>query len=148
MIQRKQTVFLLLALVATVCCLCMPLGTFETSRMGADTNLYNLWAVGEQGRSYAPWPLFAVLLLSCPLNVLTIISYNNRRLQMRLCAVCMALMVMWGATLFFMAHQLGLGDFRVGFASALPIVAFILYFMARRGVISDEKLVRAADRIR
>ena len=129
MIQRKQTVFLLLALVATVCCLCMPLGTFEASRMGADTNLYNLWAVG-------------------PLNVLTIISYNNRRLQMRLCAVCMALMVMWGATLFFMAHQLGLGDFHVGFASALPIVAFILYFMARRGVISDEKLVRAADRIR
>ena len=148
MIQRKQTVFLLLALVATVCCLCMPLGSFEARQMGGDEQLVNLWIAGAQGKSFAPWPLFAVLLLSCPVNLLTVFSYNNRRLQTRLCAVCMALMVVWGAALLFFATGMGEGDFHVGFATAFPVVALVLYYMARRGVIADEKLVRAADRIR
>ena len=34
------------------------------------------------------------------------------------------------------------------FASCLPLVALILVLMARKGVSDDEKLVRAADRIR
>ena len=62
----------------------------------------------------------------------------------------MALQVVWGAALFFFASTLG-GDgvsFHVGFASAFPVVALVLYFMARRGILADEKLVRAADRIR
>ena len=31
---------------------------------------------------------------------------------------------------------------------ALPMVNAMLIFMARRGILADEKLVRAADRIR
>ena len=148
MIQRKQTVFLLLALIATVCCLCMQIGTFEAERMGGDARLFNLWLATADTRSFAPWPLFAVLLATCPLNVLAIVSYNNRRLQSRLCVVCMAMQVVWGAALYFIVNYLACGTFHVGFATALPIVSFVLYFMARRGVIADEKLVRAADRIR
>lgn len=43
MIQRKQTVFLFLALVATICCLCMPVGTFVQQGMGTDSTVFNLW---------------------------------------------------------------------------------------------------------
>lgn len=39
-------------------------------------------------------------------------------------------------------------SFNIAFAACLPAVAAILVFMARAGVIHDEKLVRAADRIR
>jgi hypothetical protein len=31
---------------------------------------------------------------------------------------------------------------------SLPMVAVILIFLARKGILDDEKLVRAADRIR
>jgi hypothetical protein len=33
-------------------------------------------------------------------------------------------------------------------AAAFPAVMIILNFMARKGILADEKLVRAADRIR
>lgn len=150
MIQRKQTVFLLLALVATVCCLCLPVGTFVKEGMGADSTVFNLWVEQDGIKNFAVWPLFVVLLLSCPVCLMAVFAYHNRMLQSKLCVVCMGLMIVWGAALFFFATTLG-GDgaaFHVGFASAFPVVALVLYFMARRGVLADEKLVRAADRIR
>ena len=39
-------------------------------------------------------------------------------------------------------------NFHLDFPAALPAVSAILCFMARKGVLADEKLVRAADRIR
>jgi hypothetical protein len=38
--------------------------------------------------------------------------------------------------------------FRPEIAAALPCVSTILYLMARHAILADEKLVRAADRIR
>jgi len=37
---------------------------------------------------------------------------------------------------------------RVGTIEGLPMVNAILIFLARKGILDDEKLVRAADRIR
>lgn len=150
MIQRKQTVFLFLALVATICCLCMPVGTFVQQGMGTDSTVFNLWMEQDGNKNFAVWPLFVVLLLSCPVCLMAIFAFRNRMLQSKLCVVGMALQVVWGSAIFFFASTLG-GDgasFHVGFASAFPIVALVLYFMARRGILADEKLVRAADRIR
>jgi len=36
----------------------------------------------------------------------------------------------------------------VGTVEALPMVNAILIFLARKGILDDEKLVRSADRIR
>ena len=59
MIQRKQTVFLFLALVATICCLCMPVGTFVQQGMGTDSTVFNLWMEQDGNKNFAVWPLFA-----------------------------------------------------------------------------------------
>ena len=42
----------------------------------------------------------------------------------------------------------GMGTFKPGFALILPAVSLILYVMARKAILADEALVRAADRIR
>jgi hypothetical protein len=39
-------------------------------------------------------------------------------------------------------------DFHIKFAACLPLVAFILLWLARHSILADEALVRAADRIR
>ena len=39
-------------------------------------------------------------------------------------------------------------DFHVNIAAVFPAIAIILCFMARQGILSDERKVRAADRIR
>ena len=42
MIQRKQTLFLLLAVIVCALCLFLPVGSVEPKGMGADSLIYNL----------------------------------------------------------------------------------------------------------
>ena len=149
MIQRKQTVFLIIALLFTVACLCMPVGVLSYNKMGGDAVIYNLWVAAETGKMFTVWPLFAILLLSCPLNVFTVFSYHNRKLQSKLCVVNAVLMLVWAVVMAVYSQSLATdATFRVAIAAAFPIVALILYMMAKHGVDADERLVRAADRIR
>ena len=57
MIQRKQTVFLIIALLFTVACLCMPVGELSYNKMGGDAVIYNLWVAAETGKMFTVWPL-------------------------------------------------------------------------------------------
>ena len=117
--------------------------------MGGDAVIYNLWVAAETGKMFTVWPLFAILLLSCPLNVFTVFSYHNRKLQSKLCVVNAVLMLVWVVVMAVYSQSLATdATFRVSIAAAFPIVALILYMMAKHGVDADERLVRAADRIR
>ena len=65
MIQRKQTVFLFIALLVTIACLCLPVGSFEPKGMGAENQLMNLWlSDADGGKNFNVWALFAILLYS------------------------------------------------------------------------------------
>ena len=152
--QRIQTVYLLLALIATVVCLCLPLGYFEPAGMGGNTVMFNLWNVLPDGtRAFGGvWPLFVLLLLTCPLNLWAIISFKNRKRQVSLCTVCVILIFLW------VCYGIGVvrgqsmgveGQFHYKWVNVLlPILAFVFYMLARRGIIKDEKLVRSMDHIR
>ena len=151
MIQRKQTVFLLLALVASVVCLCLPIGRFMPESMGLGTEMYNLWIVDKTTGAcqYSVWALFAVLIVTCPVTLVAIFAYNNRRQQMRYCVFNMLLFIGWYVVYAVFALTSGNGaKFHPSFACCLPFVAFVLTLLARKGISDDEKLVRAADRIR
>ena len=152
MIQRKQTLFLIIALVLNIVCLCLPVGRFAFQGMGADAVMTNLWIQMADGtRQFSVWYLFALLLLACPIAIWTIVSYKNRRFQMGLCLVCMLLMFFWyvgfSVVKFVTAPSMG-GDLAPSFAFALPFVSLVFYFLARRGVKADEDLIRSMDRIR
>ena len=49
MIQRKQTLFLLFAVIAIAICLFLPVASIAAKTMGGDTMVYNLGVVGEAG---------------------------------------------------------------------------------------------------
>ncbi len=150
MIQRKQTIFLFLAVVFGILALCMQLAT--VSFEGLTTyRVFSLWAIGQKGTStFIPCPLFILMLLSTTLSVCTIFIYRRRPLQARLCMVNILMIVLWYIAMIVVSKQLApdAANFRLEMASAFPAVMAILLFMARKGIISDEKLVRAADRIR
>ncbi|MGN0224884.1 MAG: DUF4293 domain-containing protein [Prevotella sp.] len=151
MIQRKQTVFLILAIVASVVCLMLPIGHFVPNGMGTDSTLFNL-CISYNGisadREFTP--LFFIMLVTFPVSVLTIFKFHDRVLQARLCVVNIVLMILWYAD--YLAYAFWLNPegttFKPAFAACLPLVTIILYLLARAGIIADEKLVRAADRIR
>ena len=149
MIQRKQTVYLILALAVTVACLCMPIGLFERHLIGDDSIMYNLWVIHRNDNDIAVWPLFALLSLSCPLNVLTILLFHYRKIQSKLCIINSCLLVVWYFIYAWFIYRLCPdATFHVTIGTSFPAVSFVLYLMAKSGIDADERLVRAADRIR
>ena len=116
MIQRKQTLFLLVAVVL---------------------GLIHLLA----------WPLFVIQLLASALSLYTIFLYKRRPLQAKLCLCSVFINIIWYIALAVMI-QSGEVSEDLPYTVCLPIIAAILCFLAYRGVIADERLVRAADRIR
>ncbi len=151
MIQRKQSVFLLLAVILSVACLSLPIGSYTPSGMGLPDVLTNLWIRHGNGVvTFTTCPLFILLLLSSVLSVLTILAYKNRRLQIVLCSLLILLHVGWYIVfaVFGTVKVPEAMTFRPAWTAAFPLVSLILTWLARKGVIADEKLVRAADRIR
>jgi hypothetical protein len=156
MIQRKQTLFLLVAVIASLLCFFMPIGVILPKGMGGVVSLYNLGFVDDNGTiivSGTCLPLFILLAVSTALSLATIFLYKNRKLQLSLCATNLLLSVLWYidyALLFFGMVTVPEveGNVEVKFAACLPLIAIIMVVLARKGVADDEKLVRAADRIR
>ena len=112
MIQRKQTVFLLLACVLALVCFFLRWQWIDTLQ-----------------------------LCSALLSAVTIFQYHRRIVQARLCLVGLFIVFAWYIGIAVLEGS-------VGTVEALPMVNAILIFMARKGILDDEKLVRAADRIR
>lgn len=154
MLQRKQTVFLLLAVILTAVCMCLQIGSIVPEELGnAESEFYNLWILkGDGTRTFAVWPLFAVLLASCTIGLVTIFLYKNRPLQSALCLASILLIVGWylsyGIYAYYFGGRFPEVSFRPTWVAALPLVALIGYILARRSIMADEKLVRSADRIR
>ena len=93
---------------------------------------------------------FLFLLLAIVATVVNIFLFKNRKLQMKLCSTSILLCVLWmiGVAVICYLNEPDGFKFYPSFFLALPVIAVILLFMARARIKHDEKLVRAADRIR
>lgn len=156
MIQRKQSVFLLMAVIVCIVCLFLPIAGVRATGMEADAMVYNLGIVkGDVGINFAAvcLPLFLLLSISIVISLATIFLFKNRKLQMSLCAIASLFTGLWCIDWALLAFGViaipgAEGEISVKFAACLPVVALILQLMARKGVSDDEKLIKAADRIR
>lgn len=149
MLQRKQTLFLLASIVVSIVCLSLPLGAIEPKGMGEWTMVYALFTKGGS-LDYCVWPLFAIMLISYPFAIAAIALFKNRKLQAKLCVGAIAINLAWYAFYIYsvFTHFNQDGAFHIKFAAGLPLIAIILYLLARKGILDDERLVRSADRIR
>jgi hypothetical protein len=151
--QRKQTLFLIAAIILTVVCLSMQIGSFEAAGLAVG-KVYNLWFTDPLGHRYFDtWPLMAILLPTAALGTYTIFIFHNRKVQALFCALNALLIVGWYVCFFVVAKTTGdkswgAVDFTPLWPAALPAVALIFYLLARRAIRADEKLVRSLDRIR
>lgn len=152
MIQRKQTLYILAAAIITIVCLCLPLGTFNNhTEISAISVLYNLWVVYPDGtHNWSVWVLFGIQVVTCAIAFISIFSYHNRIVQARYCLFNILLLIGWHAVLvmFVLGLNDSLGTYKPSLTAISPMISIILYFMARKAILADEALVRAADRIR
>lgn len=150
MIQRKQSLFLLIAFILTLVCLCSPVAELCSDDMKANVMMYNLWLSDGGKHNYSVAALFVLLIITLPINIKAIFSFNDRKLQSRLCLYNIILSLLWYVVL--VATVLVLKEdaytLQIKLQITFPLISLILHFMARRAIIADERLVRAADRIR
>lgn len=88
--------------------------------------------------------LQVVLLIAAALATLAVIPlYKNRKLQAGLTLVPMLLLLAWYVVLALYAIPE-----TMHWQYALPALSILLIFMARKGIVHDEKVVRSYERIR
>ena len=151
MIQRIQTVYLLVVAILMVVMMSVPVGSFYTDKNICEmTNLSYLLPDGAV--NYTPWALFAILVVVAVMALVTIFLYRKRILQIRLSVFNGLLMLgFYGLFIYYMS-TIGAGgeqmNYSLKIALGLPLVCLILDYLAIRNIGADEILVRSLDRLR
>ena len=149
MIQRIQSVYLLAVMILMIICMCNPIGSIiaNTNEISTFTNLCITMPDGSH--DYAPWALFAILLIVSVLSLVTIFLFKKRMLQIRLIIFSSVMLI--GYYLALVAYIFMLADettFSASWTICLPFISIILNWLAIRGIGADEALVKAYDRLR
>ncbi len=146
MIQRIQSLFLLLAALGSFALYLLPFAATPqdvlTNEIFADS-VYNL--LDHPG-------LIAFFSLAGALALVAIFLYNNRRLQMRLtifAAVALVIGIAFGL-IYFINNSGGLDEVQIADQAGvyLPVASLIFILLAYRYIGKDEKLVQSMDRLR
>ena len=156
MIQRIQSVFMAVASISAVLLFFFPIAWYYGEVHTLAFFIYRVreyvpGAVHVTGFSF----LLPLVLLNGVLIVLPIAAifrYKNLKLQYSLMRLNMFLsIVMVAAILLFYTARIGKiiqEDPSYEFGAFMPLLAMVFSFLAMRGIRSDLRLLRSADRIR
>ena len=142
MIQRIQTVYLLVVAILMVVMMSVPVGSFYTDKNICEmTNLSYLLPDGAV--NYTPWALFAILVVVAVMALVTIF---------RLTIFNTIVLVGYYLVLaYFVVNPDKAFDdysFMPSWTVCLPLVSIILNWLAIRAIGKDEMLVKAYERLR
>lgn len=149
MIQRIQTIYLLIVSILLIVMMLIPVGHFYTETNVAEmTNLAIITANGTA--DYTPWALFVLLLLSTILAFAAIFLYKKRMLQIRLTVFSTIILIGYYITcaVFAVSTLSTYGSFTPSWSICLPFISIILNWLAIRAIRKDEALVRSYNTIR
>lgn len=154
MIQRIQSLYLLVVVALMTTALFTPLATFLTDKAEFALNAFSLEDVATGVTQYIPPYLGVLLLLTAVVPFVTLFLYKRRMLQIRLCAVNIVLLlgvIVFLAIYYYMNSILDGAEYTnrsFSIAAIFPLLSLILTYLAARAIFKDEMLVRSLDRIR
>jgi Domain of unknown function (DUF4293) len=136
MIQRIQSVWLLLASACAFATFKLPFYTGTDKTGVANAELIATHTI----------PIMITTIIIGALALLTIFLFKKRPLQLRLCVVGILL----EAILIFLYYRetSNLTNGTYALYSLLHSLVVIFFFLAARGISSDQKLIRGSDRLR
>lgn len=143
MIQRIQSIFLLLASVA--CFGLFGTDAADTPAPVTDSALFNDGSFNV----YDDPILIGIVVLAGVLFLADIFLFNNRKLQITLSRIGLLVMLLGAAYSSYLWYSDSAGASATpDFGIALPGLAIVFAVLAARYIAKDEKLVRSADRLR
>lgn len=138
MIQRQQTLWLLLAAVAALLCFMFPFATGKIMEKGLLTD--------KELKADSNFLLLICTGVSLVLSTAIIFLYKDRKLQMKLCLLGLIL-----ATCVIVLYILQLNNMTKSTLALFCILPFLVlagYYLAFRNIRKDEKLVKSLDKLR
>lgn len=154
MIQRIQTVYLLIVAVLIGIFFFLPFASFVIE---PDMSVFHLSVKGLIPDANTTKPLFRAIPLLILISIIiitdivTIALFKRRMLQIKLCILNIFLLVgLQGLMFYFVSvskHQLGSHP-SYSLIFVFPLISAILAYLAIRKIAKDEALVRSMDRLR
>lgn len=149
MIQRIQTIYLLLAVIVMIALNWLPIAYFGD----LEFLIYGIFStIGDATLSITTYPIAVTVIASTILAAIAIFMYKNRMKQAKIVSLSIFLDVMFypifTAYLWYSKDALMNIDNSFSFALIVPAISIILKSLAVKAIKADEKLVRSADRIR
>lgn len=157
MIQRIQTVYLLLSGLLMLVPIFLPLVAIVAPDGGM---VYEMTAAGvtvagdiEIGTVYPTWALFGLNILIVLLSLYAIFLYKKRRLQMRMTMFNLILKAgFYGLLVLYVVQFQGtlevVSEVSLRLWTAAPLVCMFLDYFAHRGIAIDDRTIRYMDRLR
>jgi hypothetical protein len=147
MLQRLQSLYLLLAMVPYVLLFFFPIAEYTTPDA---INTFSLMEI-TNGNSNSTVPLIIVVCLLAAACLVTIFLFKKRPLQIKITAITLLVHIGFIAAVFysadFIANKLGtVANYKAGMYIALIPILFIV--LAHRAIRKDEKMVNNTDRLR
>jgi hypothetical protein len=155
MIQRIQSVYLFLAVIALVAMFFFPLANFY-----GDMYYFFLSLDGVSDETIGRINTIPLIVMAGVLIALIfsgIFSYKNRMFQVRLVRFAVLLNIAFIIIIYFgyidnivkdSAKQNAILEVQYKAGIYFPLIVLVFLILAIRGVMQDEKKVRAADRLR
>lgn len=154
MIQRIQTVYLLIAAFLLAFFFFVPFSTFmvEPQMVKYLFLVSGLLSEGITNESiYSTLPLLILSILVFAISMVTIFLFKKRMIQIRLCVINTVLLIgMQGLLYYYVVavSKLLLTNPNYSIIFIFPAVSAVLCFLALRTIAKDEALVRSLERLR
>ncbi len=164
MLQRVQSIYLLVTFILTLLLLILPMGYILQDGM---LEVFKVNAVGAYALVSDPsqssvssqmvetaWTLFILVCIILGLTIYDIFMFRKRMLQIRIAVFNMLLQLgiyaLFAFYYFFLMPNQGIisGVFQPSWTILIPILNVILTYLAIRKIGADEALIRSLDRLR
>lgn len=151
-IQRWQSVLLLVSVILMSCFSFLSLGQIQTEFVTYNFTACGIYAEGIAAPESMPvstWYIFAISILSVVLSLIAIFTFKNLRLQKRLCLLTvLAIICVIIACAIIAYQQFGGANIEWSSIVCAPFISLISVIMAYQRINRDQKLIMASERLR
>jgi uncharacterized protein DUF4293 len=157
MIQRIQTIYLLVALAINAFVYSLTLATFNYHELSNVFSLFGLIDRETGEMLFENWLIPALSISSILVTLLAIFLFKRRNIQIKTAQLALFFQTAFVAAIFFFVDQVSTKlaesaniDVDVNYESGswLALFPLIFLFLAIKAIKKDEKMIRAADRLR
>ena len=157
MIQRIQTVYLILVTVLMTLAAVLPVAEYfdVAKNIVYQLDMRGFVQLNPDGTflsAISTNPVTFIFGIILVVTIMTIFKYKNRKQQFRLCTINFLLILIYtillAVVIFVGKNKLVGTELTLKIPAVFSIVALILNYLAMRGIAKDENLVKSMDRLR